>query len=112
MKSVLLLAADAPAGEDFGVAEAKAQPGVAGRGVPHVQSDRLVAVVQLKGGHQQGEVQVEIGPLSVVPEVLRVEVQDSLPRPARQQQVLVSYGQALVNLLDQSYKRRKKSINM
>lgn len=51
-KSVLFLAADTPPGQDVGVAEAKAEPRVAGRGVPHVQGDRLIAVMQLEGGHQ------------------------------------------------------------
>lgn len=71
-KSNLLLAANAPAGQNIGVAEAKAEPRVAGRGVPHVQGDRLVAVVELESGHQQGEVQVKVGPFDVVPQVLRV----------------------------------------
>lgn len=82
VKSVLLLAADTPPGQDVGVAEAKAEPRVAGWGVPHVKGHRLVAVMQLESGHQQGEVQVEVGPFGVVPQVLRVEVQDSLPCPA------------------------------
>ena len=81
-KSILLLAADTPAGQDVGVTEAKAEPRVAGRGVPHVQGDRLVAVMELKRGHQQCEVQVEVRPLGVVPQVLGVEVQDPLPCPA------------------------------
>lgn len=66
-QSILLLAADAPAGQDIGVAEAKAEPRVAGRGVPHVQGDRLVAVMELKCGHQQGEVQVKVSAFGVVP---------------------------------------------
>lgn len=81
VKSILLLTADAPTGEDFGVAEAKAEPGVARRGVPHVQGDGLIAVMQLEGRHQQGEVQVKVGPLGIVSQVLWVEVQDSLPSP-------------------------------
>lgn len=82
VKSVLLLAADIPPGQDVGVAEAKAEPRVAGRGVPHVQGDGLVAVMQLEGGHQQGEVQVKVGPFGIVPQVLWVEIQDSLPGPS------------------------------
>lgn len=82
-KAVLLLAADAPTGEDLGVAEAQAEPGVAGRGVPHVQSHRLVAVMELESRNQQSEVQVKVGSLGVVPQVLRVKVQDPLPRPTR-----------------------------
>lgn len=97
---ILLLAADAPAGQDAGVAEAKAEPRVAGRGVSHVQSDRLVAVMELEGGNQQGEVQVEVGPFGVVPQVLGVEIQYALSGAARQEQVLVGHRQALVHLLD------------
>lgn len=81
-KSILLLTADTPAGQDVGVTETKAEPRVAGRGVPHVQGDRLVAVMELKRGHQQCEVQVEVRPLGVVSQVLGVEVQDPLPCPA------------------------------
>lgn len=78
-KTVLLLAADIPPGQDVGVTKAKAEPRVAGRGVPHVQGDGLVAVMQLEGGHQQGKVQVKVSPFGVVPQVLWVEIQDSLP---------------------------------
>lgn len=97
---ILLLAADAPAGQDAGVTEAKAEPRVAGRGVSHVQSDWLVAVVKLKGGHQQGEVQVKVGPFGIVPKILGVEVQDALTGPAREQQVLVGHREALVHFLN------------
>lgn len=81
-KSIFLLAADAPAGQDVGVTEAETEPRVAGWGVSHVQGDWLVAIMEFQGGHQKGEVEVKVGPFGVVPEILRVEVQDPLPGPA------------------------------
>lgn len=81
---VLLLAADIPPRQDVGVAEPQAEPRVARRRVSHVQGDRLVAVVQFEGGDQQGEVQIKVGPLGVVPELFGVEIQHSLPSSSGQ----------------------------
>lgn len=78
MQPILLLAADIPPRQDVGVAETEAEPRVARRRVPHVQGDWLVAVVQLEGGDQQGEVQVEVGPFGVVSKVFGVKIQHSL----------------------------------
>lgn len=78
--SIFFLAADAPAGQDGGVTEAEAEPRVAGWGVSHVQGDWLVAVMEFQGRHQQSEVQIKVSPFGVVPKILRIKVQDPLPR--------------------------------